>query len=652
LIGNVPYFGVVSVLANGGLANILSLREVEDMYTVEYIQSVAFIVHVNDSVSFRFERMENGLYGCDMRRLASMIKNNALCVDYALVQTVSANESLYTKREVQSARLARQLKENLGFPSDGKLVRLITQSGLVNSPVTAQDVYRASKIYGPHIAELKGKLKKKSSEIVKIEHIPKPVFVDQVLHCDLMFIDHFPYLVTVVVPLGLKMVCYLNGSREVAAIRKALNIQLKDLKAHGFSAKAVLADGEGGIHAIKDELKAQGIQFNPASAGQHVPVAEAAIKEIKEKFRSVYHSLPYRLAAKFFVFLVLFCVARINILPSSLRQDSMSPTEMFTGRKVDFKKHVRIGFGQYVQLEDPAVVKNSIAPRTEGAISLYPIGNVQGSMKFYVLSRDSLVVRDRWVALPIPQAVIDVMNASAAKDKNHSHDPTFHYSSFEILLEDGYVVSNGDVPLHPLSPAIKFTGDNVVDVGKVPDILVSPLSSSNTLVNADSSLPVVQSNHRSGNTAASIPSVLPTTAVVTSNNSSSGNNNNNVQEDTAANNVITGVVGNSNSAALSANRPNTRYGGSKTPQTAFFARTEFNFHISLKVALRKFKGKALIATLEELQQMIDKNVWEVVNWKSLSPLEKKGAIRSFLFLKEKFDSQGGFEKLKARLVCW
>jgi len=55
------------------------------------------------------------------------------------------------------------------------------------------------------------------------------------------------------------------------------------------------------------------------------------------------------------------------------------------------------------------------------------------------------------------------------------------------------------------------------------------------------------------------------------------------------------------------------------------------------------------AVKKELQQMLDKGVWEPVHSKDIDKNSK--VIPSKLFLKEKYNPEGQFEKLKARLVA-
>jgi hypothetical protein len=54
---------------------------------------------------------------------------------------------------------------------------------------------------------------------------------------------------------------------------------------------------------------------------------------------------------------------------------------------------------------------------------------------------------------------------------------------------------------------------------------------------------------------------------------------------------------------------------------------------------------------KELQQMIDKKVWRPVNVSDLTTEERRSIIPSSIFLKEKYNPLGQFDKLKARLVA-
>ena len=57
----------------------------------------------------------------------------------------------------------------------------------------------------------------------------------------------------------------------------------------------------------------------------------------------------------------------------------VAPTELFSGRKIDAKLDLRVGFGDYCECVDP-YSDNTMRPRTQAAIALYPLGNLTGSV--------------------------------------------------------------------------------------------------------------------------------------------------------------------------------------------------------------------------------------------------------------------------------
>jgi hypothetical protein len=241
-----------------------------------------------------------------------------------------------------------------------------------NFPVTSHDVHRQKQIYGMDLGSLKGKTKAKPPSIVNIEYVPRPMVSALIYHMDIMFIDRDPYLVSVTTPLGLLMVNHM-GSKSAEAIRKALMIQIGIYKSENFTIETILTDCEAAVvHPLTPELNAMGIKVSPAGPGQHVPVIENKIRQLKERVRAHTAMLPFTLAASLMVWLVAFCVSRLNMMPSSLRMDAVCPKEAFTGRKLDFKKDVPFGFGDYEQMRVNNITnKNSTSiPRTVGVIGL------------------------------------------------------------------------------------------------------------------------------------------------------------------------------------------------------------------------------------------------------------------------------------------
>jgi histone deacetylase 1/2 len=79
-----------------------------------------------------------------------------------------------------------------------------------------------------------------------------------------------------------------------------------------------------------------------------------------------------------------------------------------------------------------------------------------------------------------------------------------------------------------------------------------------------------------------------------------------------------------------------------------FQSHHYAFNISVKKAMKSMPKQALASMYKEIAQLAEKNVF-----KGVEPTfkHKKKVIKSFLFLKEKFMSDGTFDKLKSRLVA-
>jgi hypothetical protein len=80
---------------------------------------------------------------------------------------------------------------------------------------------------------------------------------------------------------------------------------------------------------------------------------------------------------------------------------------------INFKKHCRIEYGQYVQTHEQH--DNSMTTRTVGAIAMRPTGNEQGSYYFYSLATCRRLHQTRWTELPMPAEVTDRVHALARR---------------------------------------------------------------------------------------------------------------------------------------------------------------------------------------------------------------------------------------------
>ena len=82
----------------------------------------------------------------------------------------------------------------------------------------------------------------------------------------------------------------------------------------------------------------------------------------------------------------------------------VSPHTIITGQHVDYNKHCKYEFGQYVQVHHQH--DNTMLPQTTGALALRPTGNAQGNFYFFSLTTGRVLNRVHATPLPMPDNVI------------------------------------------------------------------------------------------------------------------------------------------------------------------------------------------------------------------------------------------------------
>lgn len=619
VIGRFSPFGIWVYCSPNVEHNILSLSELEDRIRmlddprnhVSYEMYRQFRVTWSDGSCYDFVRQPSDLWGCDFSYLLE---------ETVAVQTVKENEAMYSKRDVDAAKLARDVSKVLGYPAPADLELMLRRGVINNAPVTAQDVQRASRIYGPEIASLKGKTKSSKPTAVKPVPLPKYVFSELTMLCDIMFVEGDPYLVSVTHPLGLLMVSPM-ADRNVSTVRKFLNDQIRQYLAREFNIIMIWTDREGAVISLRSELLAAGIKVEAATANKHVPGVEVRIRVIKERLRAILNTLPFLLPRSLLKHLVKYVVNRINMIPSDVnRSDGVSPREAFIGRRVDFKIDCRIAFGACVQVRTNAFPTNSMAPRTELAIALDPEGGINGSVNFWIWRSKRVVTRDTWSAeLPYPEGLIEEINALAiAEGKAVGKTPRFRIGNHEVVDIPSQISKEEPRAMADRLPHVREMLDlSQVSVEGTPDVLPANEAEQDSvkLVNGDGVLDEPVPPDKSRNEEHYLSPIERATL------------NSKVSPSAAKVFFL--------STEDSLDNPNP----------------EIALNISVKKAIETWGDKAITSILAELQQMVDMKVFHPVAQESLTSDDWKRVVMSHMFLKEKFDANGSFEKIKARLVA-
>ena len=694
-MGTIPGFGDCYFTPQSG-ATGLALRTVEKRYTVVHKQNTHFAVHISEGFVLFFRLQEDGFYSClftdeVLARLRDAGGGGRAAGDEALedrgaaqayaavptsvaasVTTVEELEKQYSKREIERARTAKSLADKLFHPPTGVLAKF-ANGGAVNMPITGRDVLLYDTLYG-RAEYLKGRSKHAVPQSGLEVVVPTLQRKLQRVYADVFYWRQQPFVLFISKPLMLLLTRYISGQQNVATMKNVFLQLAKRLESRGYDVEFVV-DPQSSISALSGEIE---YHFDVLGAGSHNGPAEVEIKLLKEKLRSGEQQVPWPVPRRL-VRWMTYEATRVSNMMRRLDAE-LSPREEFDGIRIDFKRDLRVAWGEFceVNIAPGGTAGNGNSPRTVSSISLCGTGNSKGSWWFFDVEKCSFFTADSWTVLPTTDFVIKRMSDLWHEDEvgAKSRKPSKLVSAAErqdnsTAVPDGLLASE-NVPRYERRGAITGdVGDSVVageedagvnepedpergaetagsdgrgaagagceaaengtdekfgedDEGDPHDRMVeeSYAEVMPDLVDDDDS----DGDHEPGGAAA---------AATGGDAGRSG--------DAAPDGLFNDEDGNKRSARLALkNRLRGRI---------YEYRVMRAYKLSISAALAKHAGKAKDAIMAELKQLVQKKVWKLVRRNQLTREQINAAIRCSLFLKEKYDATGVFEKIKARLVA-
>ncbi len=317
------------------------------------------------------------------------------------------------------AKEARRLKGMVRNSTDKEFKGMVHEKLITNCLVTVQGVENANHIFGPDLANLRGKMIRTKPEHVCIEYVQIPWdFVELhkyvTLVADVMFINGLPFLVTSLQGISLVTIEYLisrTAKRLIDTLERVILIYRKA----GFIVQTALIDME--FEKLRDKLP--NITLNTTAAQEHVGEIKRKIQVVKERARSTTSILPYKLLPKLVIIeLMHFCIMWMNSFPVKLGiSDKWSPREIVLRHKLDAKLHCKVPFGAYCEVHVNPDIMNTMVPRTKWGICLGPTGNMQRSYKFWSLSTGKKVTRRKFTEMPMTDSVIRRIDSLGKKEQ-------------------------------------------------------------------------------------------------------------------------------------------------------------------------------------------------------------------------------------------
>ena len=381
--------------------------------------------------------------------------------------------------------------------------------------------------------------------------------------------------------------------------------------------------------------------LDTTGAGIAVPVVERKIRTVKERVRAVINTLPYDLTEKLEEWAVKAAIYSVNLVPTKNAAGYESPREKLHGQYIDAASDLRHAFGDYVHVHEE-VIDNTMRARTQAAIALRPTGALDGSWWFWLLRTNRVVRRRRSTALPITIDVIDAINKAARKRKYKSGRPA--KKNQIILRPDRWNIPDDGDDLHNNMAEPMEWVDPVQLAGEIG---ADDAVEDNDLESVDTQLPDEEDQPGDVYAAGNWEDRQQLIHDIFGEDED--------EEEPQLDQEQVAVI--AQEAEMERQQDeDRRYPGRERRQPKRYAvncatDSIYGLKLSISEGFSQHGFEAVMSTVKEIRQMIDEDVWEGVDSRTLSAESWKTIISSMLFLKEKFSPSGEFIKLKSRLVA-
>ena len=635
-VGDIPGYGTVWCHKDA-ITNIISMGQA--------VKSGKFEITLeNDSFKMRnketgkvtvFTLTDSGLYTApvtceDPCKDCRSGSNN----DVAMVNTVKENESLYSKRQVDGARKARDLYRMIGCPSMKDFKHIVQTRQIVNCPVTLENAKLCEKIYGLDVYALKGKTVRKKPEVVVSDYVEVPEELVEahkgiILCADIFYVDKVPILLTLSKNLRYFTERYIPNENK-DTLMDALDVTFAKYNRAGFEIKEFHADPQ--FECIRRELEKNEMRVNICAAQEHQPDIERAIRLVKERYRALYHQSPYGMWPKLMIIRgIAQCVKWLNAFPPSGGLSPVySPYAIVEGKAVDFDKHCQIPFGSYVQAVTANSPSNTPAERTKDGIFLRVLSNQQGGYEVMDLQTGKPFTRHAVKMIPAPESVVARVEALARNEgfKPHNEPIMKTYGALTTGVEDpengppnSDDESSDDETYDP-----DEDDDDSEDDETVPELVKAPYDSDSDDESEDEEPmdgqntedelfdePVPEPPRRSTRDAKPREFLTPRW--------------NGRSYET--NHLVTQVHP----------KETLEYTEEEAPVLARIMEKVFVVTYSLKKGIAKFGKRGTDAAESEMNQLHSREAWKPLDVNTLTKEERRSAMESLMFLTEKRDGR-------------
>ena len=610
-----------------------------------------------------FQRRKNGTYLCDFTdwfREGKLGKRGPVSQIFAAIKD---ENPIYSRRQLERCNAIMFKVPDLGFMSLGDLLMNVKHWHIDNCPYSEEEIRRAIRLKLQDVSSIRSKQQQTSQPAV--DYSANLGTRELVLHGDLFFLWKMPFLVIVTQPGSYAIVSHLAGGKTKASLLQEFRNAVAHLKSFAWSPKILVFDGEKAITWIQTEIGEMNIETIALPP-------EIRIKHIKVRVRCIYSRiksiLRIAVSSKLGKWIIIAGAVYTNWIASTSNPDRMPPIRFITGLKIDVAAHGRVSCGDYCEVFEPGVQRNSADERTSPALALAP--TIRGHWWFLKLSENlshwPIIKRAQFTPSTVDANVRNLCSLYAALHPLEATDDDF--SDLEDI--DPSTINLDSLHIQDVTAPAAETADETserIDAAR-PDIDVPTTPSIPIIRAADAGIEPMENAVPAINLDAEHFQQLAADPIEAA------------EAEIDHIDDITEVV----DAPLPPPEPppsipearrSNRIANMKQPEGAdnswkirhLKTNREFSDFVAhaaiksdkccwltqmrAKQALAKYGPEALKVLIAEIDAILSRNVWTGVLRDNLSKRQRKRILKSQGLVTEKYSALNIFQKLKARLVA-
>ena len=316
----------------------------------------------------------------------------------------------YTREQRKRAAEAMEMHAALGHPSHRAMRDMLENGVIAGCHLTGADIDNAYKLFGGCNACAEGKLKLPPEPESKSAPAPR---VGHTLYADMFFYDKATLG-------GNNMVVIAEDEKSGAALHaatkrktaqgvgEALDRIVAGMNRYGHRVENIVFDDEAVFVAMRDVMAVKGINCMYTPAGLHNKRVERMVQTLKSRMRTMKADLDYRLPSNLTGELLSAAVTAMNSTPNSRTGPTTTPFQLITGKRPHMKK---FKFGQVGMCE----CRRADSPdlRAEWGIYMGTSSNVDGHIRVFIPERGLLYSRRTFRLAPRSPSITEPTSAPA-----------------------------------------------------------------------------------------------------------------------------------------------------------------------------------------------------------------------------------------------